>query len=453
MIGKLKLIFVIIASLALFGQANAEVKTEAGYTLKLKASRDGSEYKKGETADFILSVEKDGKPADGVKVHAEMTKDSVVVGRKTSDGFTKDGKFKMSGTLDEAGFLKCKMFAKIPLDGGKFKIVELLAGAAFDPLEIKPSLPAPADFDEFWAQQKKMLAAIPMNLKLTPVKTIKGYKAFDVQADTFGGKLSAYLVYPENAAPKSLPAVVTAHGAGVRSSSLGAALAWAGRGFIALDFNAHGLPNAQPNEYYNKLEKGELKMYATKNCHSRDTIFFRTLFLRVQRTIDVITAQPQWDGKSLLVSGGSQGGGQALAAGGLDSRVSVVLAAFPAICDHSGAAVGRTTGWPHFTRLDANGNYDKQATEAARYVDAVNFAARIKGRVVYMINYADNVCEPTSCYAAYNNIKTPKRLMINEQSRHNPAIGTYQLLMSWAVEEVKKTSPNVHMVPNLKSAW
>lgn len=43
--------------------------------------------------------------------------------------------------------------------------------------------------------------------------------------------------------------------------------------------------------------------------------------------------------------------------------------------------------------------------------------------------------------------------MINEQSRHNPAIGTYQLLMSWAVEEVKKTSPNVHMVPNLKSAW
>ena len=422
MIGKLKLLFIITASLALFGLANAEVKTEAGYTLKLKASRDGSEYKKGETANFVLSVEKDGKPADGVKVHAEITKDSVVVGRKTSDGFTKDGRFEMSGTLDEAGFLKCKMFAKVPLDGGKFKIVELLAGAAFDPLEIKPSLPAPADFDEFWAQQKKLLAAIPMNLKLTPVKTIKGYKAFDVQADTFGGKLSAYLVYPENATPKSLPAVVTAHGAGVRSSSLGAALAWAGRGFIALDFNAHGLPNAQPNEYYDKLSKGELKMYATKNCHSRETIFFRTLFLRVQRAIDVITAQPQWDGKNLIVYGTSQGGAQALAAGGLyRDKVSLVCAFVPALCDQTGMVKNRINGWPHYIKPDKDGKYgqyDKNLFEAIRYVDAMNFAPLIKAPVIFVVDLSDDVCQPSSCFAAYANIKAPKTLITNPEARH-----------------------------------
>ena len=129
-------------------------------------------------------------------------------------------------------------------------------------------------------------------------------------------------------------------------------------------------------------------------------------------------AQPH--GRKILWVRGKPGRRQAIVRAD-QSEGTVVAAMVPRHIDHSGAAIGRTTGWPHFTRLDSNGNYNKKATEAARYIDAVNFAPRIKGNVVYMINYADNVCEPTSCYAAYNNIKTPKRLFINEESRHTPA--------------------------------
>lgn len=431
----------------------AEQKTEDGYSFRLKASRDGSEYKKGETAEFVLSATKGGNPVDGLKISGSITKDSVPMNRNFS-GELKGGKFKVSGTLNEAGFLKCKMFVKIPQPDGKDKLVDLLAGAAFDPLEIKPSLPAPDDFDAYWDRQKKILSEIPMNIKLTPIKSgAAGVKMFDVQADSFNGKMSAYMAYPENAKAKSLPAIVTTHGAGVRSSSYGGVMAWAKRGFIALDFNAHGLLNGKPDKFYSDLAKGELKGYPLKNCEDRDTVFFRTLYMRLMRAMEVVMAQPQWDGKNLMVCGGSQGGGQAIVAGGLNPKVTVVAAMFPAICDHSGAAIGRTTGWPHFTRLDSNGNYNKKATEAARYIDAVNFAPRIKGNVVYMINYADNVCEPTSCYAAYNNIKTPKRLFINEESRHTPAKGTYQTVQSWGVDIIKKSSPNVGMEPNRQSTY
>ena len=436
-------IVVVIVAFALALPLFSETKNESGYTLRLKASKDGSEYKRGENADFVLSVSKDGKPVDGLKVNAEITKDSVPMG-KTFSGETKDGKFSVSGTLNEPGFLKCKMLVSVPSGDGKKKTVDMLAGAAFDPLEIKPSLPAPDDFDAYWDRQKEILAAIPMNISMKRVEpTVKGVEAFDVQADTFNGKLSAYIAYPKNAAPGSLPALVNTQGAGVRSSGLHAVCNWAKRGFIALNFNAHGLPNGKPKEYYDNLAKGELKDYPIKNCHDRDTIFFRTLYMRLMRAMDVITSQPQWDGKNLMVCGGSQGGGQALAAGGLNGKVTVVAAMFPAICDHSGAVVGRTTGWPHFTRLDAAGNYDKKAVEAARYIDAVNFAPRIKGKVVFMINYADNVCEPTSCYAAYNSIKTPKRLFINEESRHAPAKGSYKTVENWGVDIIKESSPNV----------
>ncbi len=157
----------------------------------------------------------------------------------------------------------------------------------------------------------------------------------------------------------------------------------------------------------------------------------------------VICDQPQWDGKNLAVCGGSQGGGQALAAGGLNPKVTVVTAMFPALCDHSGAAIGRTTGWPHFTRVAKDGSYNKKAVEAARYIDAVNFAARIKGKVVMMINYADTTCEPTTCYAAYNNIKTEKKLWINEESRHTPAAGTYAAAQNIMVDFLRAAGADV----------
>ena len=81
----------------------AETKTEGGYTLRLKAVKDGSEYKIGDTAQFALYITKDGKPVDGIDVRSEITKDTVNMGN-TSQGKTKKGVFRASGKLSEAGF-------------------------------------------------------------------------------------------------------------------------------------------------------------------------------------------------------------------------------------------------------------------------------------------------------------------------------------------------------------
>ena len=452
----IKITITLFTILALVTSSFAETKrTKDGYEFYLKATRDGSEYKQGEVADFVLTAKKDGKELDGIKFVGEITKDSVPMNKKFS-GVLNGGKFIIKGTtLNEAGFLKCKVYVSFPplKKGDKDRQLDLLAGAGFDVLQIKPSLPAPDDFDAYWDKQKKILASIPMNIKLTKLESgNSNVEFYDVQADSFNGKLSAYMALPKGAKDKSLPAIVFAQGAGVRSSSR-SVIAWAERGAIALDFNAHGIANGMPTKWYNELKKGKLAGYPTKNCHDRDTIFFRTLYMRLMRAMDVICAQPQWDGKNLAVCGGSQGGGQALAAGGLNPKVTAVASGFPAICDHSGAVIGRTTGWPHFTRLDANGNYDKKAVEAARYIDAVNFASRIKGKVVLMINYADPVCEPTSCYAAYNNIKTQKNIIINEESRHPPAIGTYAEMQNIMVDFINEGGANVKKRPDFNRPY
>ena len=67
----------------------------------------------------------------------------------------------------------------------------------------------------------------------------------------------------------ALYAMLVLHGAGVRSASLGGAAGWAGKGFLALDINAHGIPNGRPAEFYKNLADGELKDYRGRGRESR----------------------------------------------------------------------------------------------------------------------------------------------------------------------------------------
>ncbi len=184
-----------------------------------------------------------------------------------------------------------------------------------------------------------------------------------------------------------------------------------------MDINAHGIANGKPDAYYAKMSAGPLKSYRFDGREDRDTSYFRGMYLRLVRAIDFLTAQPQWNGRDVVVIGSSQGGGQALVAGGLDPRVTMIAAGVPAICDHSGRVVGRINGWPKLVPYGDDGKPDAKVLEASRYVDAVNFASRCQAEAIVSVGFIDRVCPPSSCYAAYN-VLQGKKQMINE-----PAMG------------------------------
>lgn len=386
------------------------VAAKPAYKLEITADRPDALYKSGEEATFTVRLLDGGKPIVGAEINYTLSLD----GHKTlSTGKTSstDLAAAVKGKLDQPGFLRLTVTCKP--DGAT--AINGMAAVGYDPLLIKPSLPVPDDFDAYWADQKKQLAAVPLNPTLTPVKSqIDTVDCFDLQVDCLGGKpVSGYFAKPKNAQPKSLPAVLFVHGAGVRSSSLGAAMNTAGRiPCLALDINAHGIPNGKPDDFYKALSAGELNGYPQQKRDSRDTIYFRGMYLRLIRAIDFLCAQPEWDGKIVIVRGGSQGGGQSLAAAGLDSRVTAIWAAVPAICDHSGNVVDRTAGWPRIVPRDATGKPEPKALEAARYIDAMNFAARTKADAILSVGFIDGVCPPTSVYAAYNNLASPRKEMI-----------------------------------------
>ena len=380
--------------------------------LTIAADRADALYRHGETVTFTIRLEHDGKPVETGEVDWVLTKDGVA---PTRNGRVKlaGGSATISGTLDEPGFLQCR--ATFQSDSGK---VVGLGGAGLSPLEIKPSQPVPEDFDAFWNAQKKALAAVPMNARLTAVKSPReGVTTFDLQAVSVGAPVSGYFARPDDAKPHSLPAILTVHGAGVNSSNLGGAASWAKEGALALDLNAHGLPNGREKAFYEALAAGELKNYRSAGRESRDTVYFRGMFLRLIRAIDFLTAQPEWDGRTLVVSGSSQGGAQAIAAAGLDARVSFFVAGVPAMCDHTGALAGRIAGWPKFIPTNEK-SPSEEVIRAVRYYDGMNFVTRAKAPGFFTVGFIDATCPPTSVYAAYNALPTAKQIFHDIAAGH-----------------------------------
>lgn len=387
-------------------------KPAGNYALTVTADRADALYKRGETVAFTIRLTHLKEPVDDAQVAWTITKDGVA---PANSGKTKlsGGVATVTGKLDEPGFLQCRVTFITPEKSN----VVALGGAGIDPLNIKPSLPPPDDFDAFWAGEKKKLAAVSINARLTPEKSpSKEVEVFDLQADSIGKPVSGYFARPVGAKPKSLPIILTVHGAGVRSSSLGGAAGWAAKNFLALDINAHGIPNGKPDEFYKELDRTELVGYRTRGRESRDTVYFRGMFLRLVRAIDFLTAQPEWDGHTVIVHGSSQGGYQSIVAAGLDSRVTFFAAGVPAGCDHTGFKAGRINGWPKF--IATGETPPLNVVEAVRYYDAMNFATRAKAPGIVTVGFIDATCPPSSVYAAYNALTTKKEIFNDPPSGH-----------------------------------
>jgi len=373
-------------------------------------------FSRNEEITFTARLEKNGKPVSKGELQWTLSKDglgSLSTGSTPIEG----GVAHIKGSLAEPGFLQCLAVYTTPDDAAK---VIQRGAVAIEPLKIDPSLPSPADFDTFWNAQKEALTKIKADPILTEISSpIPEVTCFDVQAGAIDAPVSAYLARPANAKPRSLPAILLVHGAGVRSSSLGAATYWAKNGALAMDLNAHGIANGQPPEFYTELQNGALRDYRTRGGDDREHVYFRGMFLRLIRAIDLLTAQPEWDGRTVVVYGSSQGGAQALVAAGLDSRVTFFAAGVPAMCDHTGMIRERICGWPKFVPLNADHQPDARALDSIRYYDAVNFATRIKVPGIVTVGFIDTTCPPTTVYAAYNAIPGTKDIFNDPLSDHH----------------------------------
>lgn len=389
--------------------AGAQIK---GDEITVLVSPDHTDwtYKLKEKCTFTIRVLRAQNAIEDVVIDYELGPEWYPTTKKEGVAL-KNGKLTVSGTMAVPGFLRCKVKAHV-----KGRSYEGLATAAYDPQSIKPCAVMPGDFESFWknciAQARQ--TALEPHLELLPERCTDRVNVYHVsfQNVRYASRTYGILCVPK--APGKYPALLRVPGAGVRPYT---GDPWtAAAGVITLEVGIHGVPVTMPQQVYDDLSNGALYGYPYINDNSREQNYYNRVFLGVVRAIDFLCSLPEYNGKALGVTGSSQGGALSIVSAALDSRVTFYAAIHPAMCDHRAHLQNRAGGWPHYFKYFPNP--DEKRLQTADYYDMVNFARLIKVPGWFSWGFNDEVCPPTSLYAAYNTVTAPKELHPYIQTGH-----------------------------------
>lgn len=395
-------------------------------------------YRTGEKAKIKISLFKYGIPQDGITVNYE-TGSELMPSDKTGSITLKNGKAEINiGTLDKPGFRDCIFSVMI-----NRKKYSHHVKVGFSPDKIKPYTKMPDGFMDFWKNNIKEASEFP--LKYTKEKAeeyctekIDCY-LIKLQLNNRGQAVYGYLFYPKNAKPGSCPVVLSPPGAGIKTIKEPLRHKYyAEEGFIRLEFEIHGLNPTMSEEQFKEISNafnGKENGYLTNGLDNKDNYYMKRVYLSCLRCIDLLTSLPEWDGKNVIVQGGSQGGALAMITAGLDKRVTACVVNHPALSDMAGYMAGRAGGYPHFFRT--RGMDTKEKLETMSYYDVVNFARLIKADTFMTWGFNDNTCPPTTSYAVYNTLECNKEALITPINEHWTSEETERGHLEWIKKHLK----------------
>ncbi len=384
------------------------------------------QYNTGEKVTFTVQVFYHMNYLKGSKAWYETGPEKMEAFRK--DSLILDGKpFKVDGgTLKTPGFLRC--IVTVDYEGKKYRG---LATAGFNVDQIKPTVSLPEDFGSFWEAAKKELSVVPVGARMTliPERCTENINVYHVSLQNIGNsKIYGIVSIPRKEG--RYPAVLEVPGAGVRAYAPDIALAE--KGVITFVIGIHGIPVILDPGVYLDLGSGALREYWTFNMDKKDRYYYKRVYLGCLRANDFLVSLPQYDGASLAVTGGSQGGALSIITASLDPRVKFLGAFYPALCDVTGYLSGRAGGWPHFfDKNNLNFHNTREKIQTIAYYDVANFARNIKVPGFYSWGFNDETCPPTSMYAAYNLISAEKNLNLFLETGHWTYPEQNSMLQKW----------------------
>ncbi|WP_294079395.1 acetylxylan esterase [Proteiniphilum sp. UBA5384] len=366
-------------------------------------------YKKGEQAEFQIMVLKNNVPLEGIDVKYSIGPEMMEASEANTVTLKKGIATVKAKRFNDAGFLRCT--ASVQVDGKNYSSY---ATAGFSPEQIQPTTTLPSDFEQFWENAKAELAKVPVKpvLTLMPERCTDKVDVYHVSIDNIKGKIYGILCRPK--AEGKYPAILHVPGAGVRPYY--GDVASAEKGIVTFQIGIHGVPVNMEQRVYDNLRTGPLDGYQTANLDDKDNYYYKRVYLGCVRAVDFIESLDCFNGRDIAVTGGSQGGALSIITAALDSRIDYLAAFYPALSDLTGYLHGRAGGWPHMFRNNFTNKPEK--IETSSYYDVANFARFVKISGWYSWGYNDNVCPPTSMYAAYNVISAPKELHLFQETQH-----------------------------------
>ncbi len=297
------------------------------------------------------------------------------------------------------------------------------------PLEqLQTYLPArdePADFDAFWQDTLAEARRFSLDPLFQPVETrLRTVETFDVTFHGYGGQpIKGWLNLPRQR-QGALPCVVETIGYG---GGRGYPSDWllypsAGVGVLVMDTRGQGSSWLHGETADRDPDAGSAQFpgFMTRGILDPHTYYYRRLITDALRAVETARAHPAIDPKRIAVAGASQGGGITLAVSGLEPSLQGAMPEVPFLC-HYRRATQITDGYPYKEiALYCKIHRDQIDTvfRTLSYFDGLNFAARAKAPALFSVGLMDDICPPSTVFAAYNHYAGPKQICVYEFNQH-----------------------------------
>ena len=133
---------------------------------------------------------------------------------------------------------------------------------------------------------------------------------------------------------------------------------------------------------------------------------------------------PHVDENRVGATGGSQGGGLTIACAALEPRIKRAAPVYPFLSDYQRVweidedvnAYQELRDW--FRRFDPRHQRQDEIFTRLGYIDVQHLAPRIQGDVLMGVGLMDEICPPSTQFAAYNKITAPKSLLTYPDYAH-----------------------------------
>ncbi|MFD9543987.1 acetylxylan esterase [Streptomyces sp. NPDC060022] len=273
----------------------------------------------------------------------------------------------------------------------------------------------PADFDAFWSATLQEARTHDLDARFE-LRTDTGLTTVDVYDVTFAGfgghPVRGWLVMPAGTT-RPLPLVVEFIGYGGGRGLPHSYLLWASAGMAHFVMDTRGQGSGwAPGDTADPVGSGpSLPGFMTRGIEDPDAYYYRRLITDAVRAVEAARSHPLTDASRTAAIGASQGGGLAIAVGGLIPDLAAVAPDVPFLCDFP-RAISLTDRLPY----REIGNYLKthrgraeQARATLAYFDGVHFAARSRAPALFSVALEDQTCPPSTVFAAFNAYAHPDK--------------------------------------------
>ncbi|WIB78286.1 acetylxylan esterase [Curtobacterium sp. MCPF17_002] len=289
----------------------------------------------------------------------------------------------------------------------------------------------PVDFDAFWTDTiaASRTAGAGTTPVLVPAETpVTGLVIEDLTFPGFAGDpVRAWVSRPVGAAGP-LPVVVEFLGYNGGRGLPGERVSWALAGYVhvVMDTRGQGSGWGSGGDTPDPHGSGpHIGGWMTSGITDPADHYYRRVYTDAVRLVEAVRTLPGIDPSRIALTGGSQGGGIAIAAAALvEAHVGPVTAVLP--------DVAFLCAWEEGTAVAVGGPYLELAQylsvhreaadtvwDAAAYFDGVHHAAGITAPALFSVALMDDVVPPRTTFAAYNALaSTDKAIEVYPYNGH-----------------------------------